>query len=277
MKGKICLVTGGTSGVGLAIARGALQRGATVIVPTRDPSRAQDIFRGEMEADQGGRVIPLAADLSSLAQVRGLCEEVRRRFERLDAVSANAAVLLPRREETEEGLEKTFVVNYLSHFLMVAELTGLLEAAGKSRVIVVAGQPGPISRLRPSLEDLQLREGYSPLKATLQAAAAKVLFTLELARRMKGTGVVAHAFHPGLVRSNLGRNLPWYLRPFFVVGNALLSPRCEPGVRLISDEEPLARTGAFYAHGRPVPFRFHRLEDDAGSRLWNTSERLCSR
>jgi NAD(P)-dependent dehydrogenase (short-subunit alcohol dehydrogenase family) len=273
MDGKVCLVTGGTSGVGRAIALGAAQLGATVIVPARDLTRATEIV--ETAREGGGEVIPLSADLSSQAQVRALSEEVCRRFDRIDVVSANAAVLLPRREESEEGIEKTLAVNYLSHFLLINRLAGPLRAGGSARVIVVSGGPGVIARVQLDFGDLQLKRGYSAIKATIRAAAAKVLFTFELARRMEDAGVVAHTFHPGGVRSRLGRHLPSFIKPFYAVANVLMSDRCDEGLRLISTPEPATHTGAFYSRGRPVAFRFRRLAPDAGARLWSLSEELC--
>jgi len=279
MRGRICLVTGGSSGVGRATAAGLAGLGATILLVSRDPVRgeraAEEIRRGTGNPE----VRFLACDLSLQREVRRLAREVSERHRVLHVLANCAGWLSLRREVTEEGIERTLAVDYLGHFLLTALLLDRLRAGAPSRVITVAGGPGLLRRLRLRLDLLErdaaaVREILPGVSSALQAALARVLFTCELARRLQGSGVTANAFHPGLVRTRLDRNLPWPLRLPVRLVSPLLRADCPTAVFLASSPAVEGCSGLLFARGRPVDLRPLAGDLDTARRLWDVSERL---
>jgi NAD(P)-dependent dehydrogenase (short-subunit alcohol dehydrogenase family) len=277
MSGKTCLVTGATSGIGKETAAGLATLGATVIIVARDTAR------GEAAADEIRRRVPSAlvetatADLSSLAQVRRLAEEVQARYDRLDVLVNNAGVIMMRRLLTVDGLETTFAVNHLAPFLLTNLLRGLLERSAPARVVTVASAVHKQVRAIPWGE---MPEGAPARQAQAYSLSKllNILFTSELARRLDGTGVTANCLHPGFIRTALGRDVTG------VPGALLrLALRFVPGpatgartsVYLAGAPEVAGVSGGYFVNRRPaVPSALAR-DDRAAARLWTLSEELA--
>jgi NAD(P)-dependent dehydrogenase (short-subunit alcohol dehydrogenase family) len=274
LQDKVCLVTGGTSGVGKSIALGCAQEGATVVIVSRDASRGNETAREMREQTGNVRIEALAADLSSLASVRELANAFRRRYGHLHVLSLNAASLSLRRQETGEGIESILAANYLGHFALTDHLLDLLLASQPSRVIAVSGIPASFQRTRLDMDDLMLKKGWSPLKATTRAALAKALFTFELARRMQGTGVTANTFHPGLVRSGLPKSLPWYLGIPARLAMTFFATVSRTGVYLATSPEVTGISGRLFVGSKPVEFKPGYDVMEEAARLWAASARL---
>ena len=270
MTGRVCLVTGGSSGVGKATALGLARLGASVVLVSRDPARGEQA-REEIQSRTGNpRVDFLPCDLALQSDIRRLAREVGQRYGALHVLVNCAGTLALRRELTEEGVERTLALDYLDHFLLTTLLLDLLQKSAPARVLTVAGSPGPLRSLS-FREDLLQRGGVA---AALQAALARALFTFELARRLGGSGVTANAFHPGLVRTRLDRRLPWPLRLPVRLVQPLLSPECPTSVRLASSTELGGISGRFFAGRLPVSLEPHETDADTARRLWQLSERL---
>ena len=191
---KTILITGATDGVGRLVARRLGQSGAEIIVHGRDASRGAEVVSAINAG--GGKAVFLAADLSSLAEVRGLAQSVSQRTERLDLLINNAGIGTggpgaPRRTNAA-GHELCFAVNYLSGFLLTSLLLPLLKAAAPSRIVNVssAGQQAL------DFDDLMLTRGYSGGRAYMQSKLARILFTFDLAQALNGTGVTVNCLHP---------------------------------------------------------------------------------
>jgi NAD(P)-dependent dehydrogenase (short-subunit alcohol dehydrogenase family) len=206
--------------------------------------------------------------------VRRLALEVAERHPVLHVLANCAGHLALRRELTEEGIERTLAVDYLSHFLLTLRLLGPLRAGAPSQVITVAGSPGPLRRLRLRADFLEPGGRLSGAGSALQAALARVLFSFELSRRLQGSGVNVSAFHPGLVRTRLDRNLPWPLRLPVRLAWPLLRADCPTAVQLASAGAPEGGGGRYYIRGRPVDLPPHDRDLDTARRLWESSERL---
>jgi NAD(P)-dependent dehydrogenase (short-subunit alcohol dehydrogenase family) len=192
--GRTALVTGATDGVGRHVARELGGDGWRVLVHGRDPMRGKAVVQ-EVERN-GGSAAFLAADLASLAEVRRLADEVRNATDRLALLINNAGIgtagARPGRQTSADGHELRFAVNYLAGFLLTHELLPLLKAAAPSRIVNVssAGQQAI------DFSDVMLTRHYTGVAAYCQSKLAQVMFTIDLAQELKGTGVIVNALHP---------------------------------------------------------------------------------
>ncbi|MFC6837658.1 SDR family NAD(P)-dependent oxidoreductase [Halomarina ordinaria] len=279
MAGKIVVLTGATSGIGRVAARRLGERGATVVLTGRDRERGRAALREVREAGGDGRFV--RADVADLDAVRSLADVVRERYDRLDVLVHNAALSLSSRRTVDLGgraVEAVFLVNHLAPFLLTYELVDLLVASAPARVVVTASSVHRRGEL--ALSDLALDDEYDALDAYARSKLANVLFTVELADRLAGTGVTANAYHPGFVPgSGLYRDtsLPLSLAvrlaarlPF--VGTSVAEGAA--GLVALAADAPADLTGAYVA-GRSRETPDDRAHDAARrERLWNASADL---
>jgi NAD(P)-dependent dehydrogenase (short-subunit alcohol dehydrogenase family) len=190
--GQVVLITGATDGLGRALARAADESGATVLAHGRSEQRIADTL-GELS----DRARSYRADLSSLAEVKRLADEVLANEDRLDVLVNNAGIGAsvpggPQRQESADGYELRFAVNYLAGYALTHRLLDLLRRSAPSRIVNVssAGQ-SPID-----FDDVMLEHGYSGGRAYTQSKLAQILFTFDLAEELDGTGVAATCLHP---------------------------------------------------------------------------------
>jgi NAD(P)-dependent dehydrogenase (short-subunit alcohol dehydrogenase family) len=201
--GRYALVTGGTSGIGFATARGLMPQFDAVGIVGRNAQRLEEAARRLGRA--GGRFEPFRADFSSLADVRRLAKDVKSRFDSLQVLVNNAGVWHRERHLSKDGYEETFAVNHLAHFLLTSELKDLLVAGAPSRVINVSSS---MHALPKSLnwDDLMFEKSFRGVYVYSHSKLANILFSNELARRWKDLGVTSNALNPGNVRSRITRN-----------------------------------------------------------------------
>jgi NAD(P)-dependent dehydrogenase (short-subunit alcohol dehydrogenase family) len=273
MNGKICVVTGANTGIGRATAEELTRRGAHVVMVCRSRERAEQA-RAEIERATGSSALEVVvADLSLMSEVRRAAGEIASKHPRIDVLVNNAAVFLPAREETAEGLEKTFATNYLSHYLLTRLLLPNLETAGNARIVNVA----TLTRgLKIDLDDLQLtKQKYSVFGAVGPTKLALILFTKELARRLEGTKVTVNALHPGLVKTPLLDDVGGFMR--FV--SHLFSTTPEKGARtpvfLATSPEVAGVTGKLFADCKEVVVKGPAADPAIASRLWDLSASLA--
>ena len=273
MHGRAVLVTGG---IGLATATGLAGLGARVGIVGRSA------VRGAAAADAVRRSAPTAqvdvfvADLSAQAEVRRLAAEVRGAYPRLDVLVNNVGGYWAHRHVTVDGLEYTFALNHLAPFLLTQELRDLLVASAPARVVTVSSGAQAMGRI--DLGDLQAERSYSGQRAYNQSKLANVLFTYELARRLKGTGVTATVLHPGVVRTAFGReDAGRFMRMMLpVVTPFMKTPErgAETPVHLASSPEVADVTGAYFANRRARRSTKVSYDRDLARRLWSVSARL---
>lgn len=276
MDGKICIVTGATSGVGMEAARALAAIGATVGVVGRNSEKGTAVVASiEATARYPERVTFLRADLASLGEVRALARVLHEQFDHIDVLINNAGVINTRRRLTVDGYEETFAVNHLAHFLLTGLVLDLLRAAPQGRIINVSSAAHQVAKIR--LDDLQHEHGYSSFAAYPASKLANLHFTFELARRLEGTAVTVNAMHPGAVASGFSKNNGWLaelsmkaLRPFFI------SPAkaAETVVFLAAAPELASVTGRYFF--RKLQHATARRAHDATSAraLWAASEKL---
>lgn len=204
MQGKICLVTGATSGIGKATALGLAQMGASVVIVSRHREKGEGVQREIKTESRNDAVDLLLADLSSQESIRQLVDNFLERYTKLHVLINNAGTVSLRRRETVDGLETTFAVNQLAPFLLTNLLLDVIKASAPSRIINVSSNSHEAGYIK--MDDLQSEKHYRFMRAYGQSKLALVLFTYELARRLQGTGVTANCLHPGFVATNIGQD-----------------------------------------------------------------------
>lgn len=275
MQGKVCLVTGSSSGIGKVTARELARLGATVVMVCRNRAKGE-AAQAEIEAATGNeRVDLILADLSSLADVRRVAAEFKERYTQLHVLIHNAGGVSSVRKVTPDGLEMTFVTNYLAPFLLTELLLDVLRASAPARIVNVssaAHQGGKID-----FDDLQGEKKYSMWKAYSQAKLALILFTYELARQLEGSGVTVNALHPGVIASNFDQGLG----KFYRFGWKLAAPfmtSVERGAQttlyLATSPEVEGVSGKYFANCKEARSSKLSYDEAVRQRLWKVSEEL---
>lgn len=274
---KVSVVTGANSGIGRSMVEQLARLGHQVVMVCRNEERGRAALV-ELRSATGRDDIELfIADLSRMAEVRRVAEELRRRHPAVHVLANNAGVYLPTRKVTADGLEEMFATNHLAPFLLTHELLGALSAGAPSRVVTTSSAGHQLGHL--DFDDLQAERGFGGLRQYSNTKLANILFTRELAARVRGRGVVAHAFHPGMVATGFAQDEPgWFgtvvrlSRPFLRSAERA----AETGVYLCTSEEAGTTTGEYWAScKRKKPSREAR-DDRVAKRLWEESERLLS-
>ncbi|ACY14618.1 SDR family oxidoreductase [Haliangium ochraceum] len=276
LEGKRCVVTGASSGIGLATAEGLAGLGADVVIVARDAVRGEAALGSVSEAGPGTATLHLA-DLSVQSEVRRLAAELLDAYPRIDVLVNNAGGLFERRTSTPDGLELTFALNHLAYFLLTELLRERLVASAPARIINVSSMAHRLGKL--DWDDLQSERRYRPFFVYANSKLANILFTRELARRLQGTGVTANAMHPGAVASRFGENGGALMRMSYRAGKLFMrTPEhgADTVVWLASAPEIEGVSGSYFdSRKRCSPSRRAR-DREAAARLWRESERLVA-
>lgn len=269
MDARICMVTGASSGIGLATARMLAAKGAQVVMVCRNADKGR-AAQSEITRRTGStRVDLLLADLSIMASVRDLAEQCLRRYDRLDVLIHNAGVMKPRREVTADGFEVQFAVHHLAPFLLTHRLLDLMRRRPGARVISVTSKLHTYGKL--DFDDLQFERRYNMLRAYGTSKLANIMFTYQMAERLQGQGITVNCLHPGVIGSNL-EVYPRFVRP--------LMKRPETGadtpVYLASSQEVADVTGRYFMNRKPRKSSRESYDRAKQQRLWEVTEALLS-
>lgn len=273
LAGKTMLVTGATAGIGLATARALAAAGAEVIVVGRDKRRTDAAAALVTQERPGVVVTPLLADFTSMGAVRRLAGEVRGRWARLDVLINNAGAMFGDRLLTPEGFERTWALNHLSCLLLTVELLPLLKASAPARVVNVCSMTHASGTLgSQSHRDIQRFKG---MPAYAQAKLAQLLCGYALARRLAGTGVTVNALHPGVVATDVAKEMgalfsfmqKTLLKPFSI------SPEraAETLVYLATSPDVEGVTGGYFVKSTQRRSSAASYDEALQERVWTTS------
>lgn len=270
MQGRTVVITGASSGIGAAAARRFAALGATVAVVGRSPQKTKEVAH-EIGAEAH------IADFARLDEVRALADELLARYPRIDVLANNAGGLFPRRTVTEDGNEMTFQVNHLAPFLLTTLLLDRLTEAPQARVITTGSVLYRYARM--DLDDLEsARIRYRSLRAYGTAKLGTILFTRELARRTKDTGVTASAFHPGEVASDISRESLFGRFVRTRLARAMMSTPdkgAEPLLHLATEPDAEPANGVYFDRLVPEePKNPLATDAELAQRLWERSAQL---
>ncbi|MGI3903722.1 MAG: SDR family NAD(P)-dependent oxidoreductase [Janthinobacterium lividum] len=276
MATKTVVITGGTSGIGLAAALDLARQGARIVLVARDPVRAESTLkRLRRISPEAGHSLHLG-DLSRLSDMKRVGAAIAASEARIDVLVNNAGAWFPDRTVTEDGVEKTFALDHLSYFVLTDALLPALKAAAPSRIVSTSSEGHRFASL--DFDDLQSTRNYKGFVAYCRAKLCNVLFTRELARRLEGTGVTATCFHPGFVASRFGDESRGFGRTAFGLAKSLFAISPEKGaetlVYLATSPTIAGQSGGYYAKSKPSkPSRAGR-DDAAARRLWDATRAL---
>ena len=276
LSGKTALVTGASSGIGLATCVKLARMGADLVMVARDHAKG-NVALEDVKRQSGSKAVSLLlCDFSSQAEIRKLAADYRSKHERLDILINNAGTVFPKRTVTRDGVEQTFAVNHLAYFLLTNLLLDVLENSAPSRVVSVSSSNHDQGDME--FDNLQYEKGgYLTRKAYARSKLANILFTFELGRRVAARGITANCLHPGVVATNLYSHAPWFMRPMLTVMKPfMLKPEqgADAVVHLATSPDLEGKTGGYYDRDKladPLPL----AQDEAvAKRLWEASERL---
>jgi len=273
LAGKVCLVTGATRGVGRAIAHELATHGATVVLVARDRAVGESVAEEMRTATGNSEVSARQGDLGYQASIRRLVDEFKQEHRQLQVLVNCAGVFKRDRVLSPDGLELMFATNHLGYFLLTSLLLDRLKAGAPSTVLNVTAP----STTQPDFEDLQGERRFRALWAFGATKMENLLFTFALARRLEGTGVTAHAVHPGLARTELMRETPMPFRMFTSVLNRFAaSPAraAEDVVGLLLGRTAKAN-GQFFHRQESIRAPVYAQDQAAQEQLWQVSLQLC--
>ncbi len=276
LSGKTALVTGVNSGIGKETARVLALRGARVFGTARTLDKASEAC-----STFSGEAIPVCCELTDVSSVRAAVETIRSNIDSLDILVANAGVMALPKLELVNGLEKQFATNHIGHFALVTGLLATMRAAASARIVIVssaAHMQAPTSGVE--FDNLDGHRGYSGWKAYGQSKLANILFTNELARRLKEENITVNSLHPGLIATNLGRHmnpligLAFGLFGFWMMKN--VGQGAATSCYLATHPDLQGVTGKYFSDCKEISAHALSQSEELAKQLWERSEQIVS-
>ncbi len=277
MADRVCIVSGGNSGIGFELCRGMADAGFHVVMVSRGAERGQPAL-DKLKAEFGDSVEMMLCDMSDLVNISKLHAEFTAKFDRLDVLLNNAGAMWGRREKTAQGHEMTFGVNHLGYFVMAQIFLPLLKATEGSRIINTASEAHRMANLK--LKNLNWeKKYYSQWRTYGNYKLCNILFTRELARKLEGTGITTHCFHPGVVRTRFGSGSSGPMRLFLPLFRLFMinsTKGASTGLHLALSEDAATSTGEYWVRSKRNRGNRHARNDSNASRLWEVSEEMLN-
>lgn len=274
MRGKIALVTGANSGMGLATTVELARKGAKVIMVCRNRQRGEEALAAAKQKSHSEDIELMLCDLASLESIRSFAEEFTRKYPILDILINNAGVVTIKRQLTKDGFEMDLGVNHLGHFLLTNLLLEPLKAAEQGRIVVVASGAYKIGALH--YEDPTLARRFNPAKAYARSKLANILFTKELAARLQGTRVTVNCVHPGAVGTNIGinRETGFGKSILKLLSYFFLTPEqgADTAIYLATESDLQEVTGQYYYRRKNQELTPRAQNKQEAQRLWQWSQ-----
>ena len=276
MRDKVVVITGATSGIGSVAAEQLAAMGARIVLVARDQARADAELARLREKGPGVQHTVHYGDLSRLDEMKRVGREIAAAEPRIDVLINNAGALFGHRTLTPDGLEMTFATNHMSYFVLTEMLRDRLLASAPARVINTSSDAHKGAHL--DFADLQSANNYAGFRIYGRSKLCNILYTRELARTLKGTGVTANCLHPGFVATRFGDHSGGAFSVVVrVAKNFAISPEkgAETIVYLASSTEVSNVTGEYFYKCRAARPTKEAQDDDAARRLWSESKKLA--
>jgi NAD(P)-dependent dehydrogenase (short-subunit alcohol dehydrogenase family) len=267
VKDKTILITGSTDGIGKQTALELAEMGATVLLHGRNSGRADRVLNEIKKATGNDRIKAFIADLASLTQVRNRAEQVLEKHDRLDVLINNAGVYETRHRISDDGFEMTFAVNHLAPFLLTLLLLDLIIKSSPGRIINVSSQ---VHASGIDFGNLQAEKHFSAYEAYSLSKLCNVLFTYELAERLKGNGITVNCLHPGVIDTKL-------LKAGWGMGGSPVTQGSKTSVYLATASELSTVTGKYFKDMKPTKSSQISYDAETRKRLWRISEQLTGK
>ena len=275
LNGKVCLITGATSGIGKASAMQLASMGAEIVFVARNKEKAEKL-KEALKASTGKDATSIIADLSSQEEVKRAAGEFLSLNKPLHILLNNAGIVNTTRKETVDGFEEVFAVNHLAYYAFTVMLMNKLIENGPSRIVNVASSAHTFIK-ELDFEDLQSKNDYKTMQAYGKSKLANILFTRELAERLEGKGVTVNCLHPGVVDTEIISSNSLFLKllttlvkPFFRNPDK----GAETSVYLCTSPEVEKETGGYYSDCKIEKISAAARSKENASKLWQVSSQL---
>jgi retinol dehydrogenase 12 len=272
---KTVLITGGNSGIGKATVSELAAKNHQVIFVARNREKAELVKNEIIASSKNKNVDFILADLTSKKQVRECAGTFKERYQKLDILINNAGVCLPEKRITIDGMEESFQINHLSHFMLTCLLIDELKKSDNPRIINVSSAGHSSGKFDP--ENLQSEKKFGSFSTYCNTKLLNILFTFELAERLRGTGITVNALHPGVVSTNFAHELKGIYHMFNIIFKPfLLSPKegAVTPVYLASSDVVKKVTGKYFVKCKPVETKNEFITPENQKILWEKSQEL---
>jgi NAD(P)-dependent dehydrogenase (short-subunit alcohol dehydrogenase family) len=273
---KTILITGATAGIGKETARGIAKTGANIVIVGRSKEKTAAVAEELKRSTNNEKIEFLVADLSLMSEIRRCADEFKSKYDRLDILVNNAGAIFDKRETTADGLEKTFALNHISYFLLTNLLLDLIKQSQPARIVSVSSAAHNFGKL--DFDNLQSEKSFGALATYSNSKLMNVLFTYELARRLKETKITANCLHPGGVASNFGDNMGgffsyivWFFKNTFAISS---EKGAETSVFLATSPEVENVTGKYFDNKKAKDSSKISYDESLQKRLWEKSEEI---
>jgi NAD(P)-dependent dehydrogenase (short-subunit alcohol dehydrogenase family) len=269
LKGKICLITGATSGIGKETAIELAAREAILVLPVRDIMKGETLKDEILEKSPGAQIEIIPCDLASFDSIRSFTDSFKSRYQQLHLLINNAGLWEFKKKLSEDGIEMTFAVNHLAPFLMTNLLLDTIQESAPARIINVSSESHRRGTI--NFEDIEFSRRYSGIKAYGQSKLANILFTKKLSHLLKGSGITVNCLHPGFVNTSIFNTIPrpafWMMKPF------MTTPRkgAVTTIYLATSDEAANFRGEYIVDCKPKKPNKEALRKDIADRLWEIS------
>jgi len=266
IRDKIVLITGSTDGIGKQTAVDLADMGAKVIVHGRNESKAKETIKEVFEITGNNKLDIIAADLSSLNQIREMADEIKNRFGKIDVLINNAGIFKTTQDLCEDGFEMTFAINHLSYFLLTNLMLDLIKNSEYKRIVNVASQAHGHDLDFDNLQGEKYYEGYD---AYARSKLCNIMFSYALSRKLQGTGITANVLHPGVISTKL-------LHEGFGMGGAPIESGSKTSVYLASSEEVKNVSGKYFVNRMESNSSQISYNVEVQKQLWELSEKMTA-
>ena len=276
MTNKLCVITGANSGIGFETAKALAQKGAYIVMVCRNEDKAIEAKNKILESVIDAGVAIVLCDFSIQKEIRHAADEIASRYKKIDILINNHGFIASERTETVDGLESTFGVNHIGYFLFTNLLLDNIIASKNGRIINVASDAHRAGEFDP--KNIQLENNFNALKAYGNSKLFNILFTKELAERVKDTNVTVNCLHPGVIRSNFGQSGNWWVSMFYNVFAVFMTSNkkgAETSIYLASSDEVENANGAYFKNKKAIAPRKLAQDMEAAKQLWEISEEIC--